>query len=144
MLSNEELRIEQWEREGLLFFMDKLLKNEYQLNMNRAHTDGKSEFVKDECGSVACLGGNMMLKHLVDTEPYTYTPLATLQMRKYVGRGGERGGMDELFWPNDWFATDWELIPSEYVGHAINNFLNTGSPQWGMLSADYTSSRPRR
>ena len=151
MLTHEQLGIKQWEVESLIFFRDKLISGEYKLDMNNSSFNRDQNVpVQSACGSVVCLGGNMFLKKVLDNKMgfFSAERLAQMtigdinvEMDTYVWNGGANNSssLRTLFFPHEWGSTfNWENIPTKYIGHAINNFLNTGNPHWNSLREDYT------
>lgn len=77
------------------------------------------------CGSVRCIGGWMML-HL--------NPNATrLEVRDFVDYGGTEQDMQDLFFPQNLTARNWDFITPAHAVDAIDNFLRDGDPRWDQV-----------
>ena len=86
-------------------------------------------FYKNDCGSVACIGG-WMAGALLNRA----TPAAAA--REYVENGGETGDLYELFYPEG--LENWdEILPADAV-KAIDNMLAHGDPRWAQVRPDLT------
>lgn len=113
-LSAKALGVEDWERDGLIALVSRLLDEDLALDMTRAAS---------ECGSVGCIGGHLALAHGISVRG----------ARRYV-QGAAQGAstLAALFFPDLTVSRrhpGWRATPSE-AAQAIVNFLTLGAPAW--------------
>ncbi len=90
--------------------------------------------IKDECGTIACIGGTMaIIMGKVDPSGDVRTLEGAAQ--HYVSC--ERSiTLDALFYPRE-NDLSWGRITAEQAVEAIDNFLTTGRPMWHVVLNGY-------
>lgn len=106
-----------------------VLPKEHLFNMNIS-------LLFAECGTVACIGGHMALIMDVADKEIKYANKASINETawRYVGEKASRALL-KLFYPHP--LTSWEFITRECAIEAIDNFLNTGNPQWARAAYNH-------
>lgn len=82
------------------------------------------------CGTVGCIGGWMWLhmhrdEVLIVDDVFKPTKKQNVAALDYIG---EHERLARLFYPRN--REDWHLLTARDTVDAIDNFLNTGNPEW--------------
>lgn len=134
MLTAEQLGITDAEYTALLTTRDLLAAEQPVINFDMGycftHTEACHACQVTEplnlCGTTACIGGWMsLLMQNSGSLPDEITPQQALGMNEYVESYLYTGPLHNLFWGYPTIGVDpWQGV------EAINNFLETGDPQW--------------
>lgn len=124
MMTAEQLQIEEWEKEALIWLRDQILEGEieyYNFEMDEAPAQGNTlnmviSYSKFDCGTVCCVGGWMALYH------------GELQISEYVA---SHQRLNELFYPDEELG-DMNEITEREVLETIDHFLYTGEIVWNL------------
>lgn len=122
-MTAEWLHITDWERDGLIAFLEEsrlgTYRSEDKFNMNHGCLPRSAiENGFEGCGTVYCIGGFVALRHGKDWQ----------EANSYVLRS-HSGGLKRLYFPYV-VGTDWHSITREQAIHAVENYLQTGEPEW--------------
>jgi hypothetical protein len=122
-LSAAQLGIEEWERDELKRFICRV---EHQ-TIIPALFDMNNGCKKNECGTVACIGG-----YVAEAK---YSTIA--QRDGYVMmKDDDRASLYKLYFPRCLKPYEWDKITLGDAVKAVHNFLLTGKPSWKKIRPD--------
>lgn len=77
-----------------------------------------------QCGTVSCIGGCVALEMKMNAG----------DARAYVcSKSHDTSALNKLYYPEA--LEDWPAITPKQAARAIDNFLNTGDPQWARIAS---------
>lgn len=129
VLSAKELKITQWERDGLLLFCERVESGEitdrdHSTPLVFAHGcrfDMSTALAVEACGTVACIGGWVA----------STNPKWGRRGHHYVG--GTRGALRQLYFPDEHKTLPWEQITAAQAAEVTRHFLATGVVDWSLI-----------
>jgi hypothetical protein len=135
MLTVNQLGITQAELEALLWTRQQLVDHAINGNGNKFDMNYPSK--NYHCGTSGCIGGWMKI-HMLEVAPddkgvFRLDPHEESVVDSYVNTSRSRT-LGPLFYPalpdDHPLRTEWERITPAHGVQAIDNFLNTGDPNW--------------